>query len=163
MAIRDIIITDPNTGEETRMVDGPVYDLEELIEVIRRGARELRDQDKAIAAVGGWFTKHQLLRLCVEAVHLVGITDCIWCGDDAWGDLGEDYYVRDELWERYGPKRGFLCVGCLEKIMGRQLVPDDFVGYICGLCDIHGLADAPKCPHMSDRLRDRLTTSTSSL
>jgi hypothetical protein len=157
MAIRDIVITDPDTGEEVRLVDDPVYDLEELIDVLRGCAKDLREEDEAIAAVGGWFTKIQLTRLCVDAVHLVGITDCVWCGEDAWGDLGEDYYVHDELWERYGPKRGILCVGCLEKIMGRQLTPGDFVGYVCGVCNIQGLAEAPNCPHISDRLLNRIT------
>jgi hypothetical protein len=48
------------------------------------------------------------MRLCTEAItDLLGCTDCLWCGVDAF-DLGEDYIVHDEIWERYGPARGVL-------------------------------------------------------
>jgi hypothetical protein len=34
--------------------------------------------------------------------------------------------VRDELWEEHGAGDGMLCIGCLEKRVGRRLVGTDF-------------------------------------
>ena len=40
----------------------------------------------------------------------------------------EVYTVRDSVWKRAGmePWNGCLCVGCLEKRLGRRLKPKDF-------------------------------------
>jgi hypothetical protein len=41
----------------------------------------------------------------------------------------EWYMVRSEVWEaarRDKTEPHFLCIGCLESRIGRQLVPDDF-------------------------------------
>jgi hypothetical protein len=40
----------------------------------------------------------------------------------------EVYHVRDSVWKQSGmrPWQGCLCVGCLEKRIGRQLTPKDF-------------------------------------
>lgn len=40
----------------------------------------------------------------------------------------EVYHVKDAIWERAGmrPWNGCLCIGCLEKRIGRQLRPRDF-------------------------------------
>lgn len=40
----------------------------------------------------------------------------------------EAYHVRDSVWKQSGmrPWEGCLCVGCLEKRIGRQLTPKDF-------------------------------------
>jgi hypothetical protein len=40
--------------------------------------------------------------------------------------IHEYYSVTDELWSRYGPAVGMLCIGCLETRLGRRLVPADF-------------------------------------
>lgn len=106
---------------------------------------------------GEMLTKHELGLVFTDALDMTGSTDCVWCGVDAW-DLGEDFYVHDALWARYGPARGMLCVGCLERIMGRRLTLDDLRGYGCVECQGGGMPIAEireKCPHMSDRLRDR--------
>src|SRR5262249_1284217 len=44
---------------------------------------------------------------------------------DAWSEL---YMVRPKVWERAGMVDfgGCLCIGCLEKRLGRQLMPRDF-------------------------------------
>jgi hypothetical protein len=43
-------------------------------------------------------------------------------------DRAEMYTVRDAVWARAGmqPTGGCLCVGCLEKRIGRRLKPKDF-------------------------------------
>lgn len=50
---------------------------------------------------------------------------CLDCGVDT-DEIGEDYMVFDELWEAGGGGEGRLCVGCLEKRLGRELGPGDF-------------------------------------
>jgi hypothetical protein len=56
-------------------------------------------------------------------------------GKDDWevpfeiNDLSEVYTVRPAVWERAGmePMGGCLCIGCLEKRLGRRLRPKDFL------------------------------------
>ena len=45
----------------------------------------------------------------------------------SWDD--EVYTVRDAVWKRAGmqPWGGCLCIGCIEKRLGRRLKPKDFV------------------------------------
>jgi hypothetical protein len=38
----------------------------------------------------------------------------------------EWYMVRDEIWTEAGLGKGILCIGCLEKRLGRELGPGDF-------------------------------------
>jgi hypothetical protein len=112
----------------------------------------------ALDQYGEMLTKSELGHVCVDTIDMTGSGDCAWCGVGAW-ELGEDFYVHDALWERYGPARGVLCIGCLERIMGRRLTLDDFTGYCCVVCSSNGVPREEwreKCPHMSDRLRDRL-------
>lgn len=52
---------------------------------------------------------------------------CIDCGVDTL--VGQEYYmVIDALWRaaRMKPNGGMLCVGCLEKRIGRKLEHGDF-------------------------------------
>jgi hypothetical protein len=59
----------------------------------------------------------------------------------------EVYIVRDEIWKAAGiePYGGCLCIGCLEKRIGRKLKPKDFPK--------HPFND-PRLP-CTKRLRDR--------
>ena len=66
---------------------------------------------------------------------------CSDCGVDC-AEIRESYMVQDELWP---PDASVLCVGCLEKRLGRRLGPDDFRAS-------GGWRDSS----MSERLRDRL-------
>lgn len=74
------------------------------------------------------------LKTCVpfdEVYHLCHICwlerqNCLDCG---WNTraLNEYYRVHDELWQRVVPdKCGMLCIGCLEKRVGRPLTREDF-------------------------------------
>jgi hypothetical protein len=52
-------------------------------------------------------------------------------GKDLFYEVGtssEMYMVKDHVWNKAGmpPMGGCLCVGCLEKRIGRKLVPKDF-------------------------------------
>ena len=64
--------------------------------------------------------------LLLDDVH------CRDCGIDTVR-AGETYMVRDELWPTGrsdgspGPMDGTLCIACLERRLGRALVPGDFV------------------------------------
>jgi hypothetical protein len=46
----------------------------------------------------------------------------------AVGHRSEIYMVRDRVWEKAGmePFGGCLCIGCLERRLGRKLKPKDF-------------------------------------
>lgn len=47
---------------------------------------------------------------------------------EAYGDEHEYYNVHDDIWAQsgLGPNDGMLCIGCLEKRIGRELKSDDF-------------------------------------
>jgi hypothetical protein len=80
--------------------------------------------------------------------------DCRDCGVDTVPFDGpcEYYNLHNDLWEAIGMKRngGMLCIGCVERRLGRLLNRADFTGAPVNSLD-------PKWHH-SDRLIDRLTT-----
>lgn len=54
--------------------------------------------------------------------------NCADCGVAAW-EIGEDFYVNDELWYSIMPKskqERIICIGCFEKRLKRKLVKKDF-------------------------------------
>jgi hypothetical protein len=59
----------------------------------------------------------------------------------------EVYTVRDAVWRKagMGDFDGCLCIGCLEKRIGRRLKPKDFIDHVF---------NSPGLP-CTDRLRDR--------
>ena len=61
-------------------------------------------------------------------------------------DQLEVYHLRDAVWKAAGmaPFAGFLCVGCLEKRLGRQLGPKDFD-------TSHDFNRAPGTPRLMER------------
>ena len=38
----------------------------------------------------------------------------------------EMYMVYHRVWQAAGMGKGFLCIGCLERRLGRRVVPEDF-------------------------------------
>ena len=52
---------------------------------------------------------------------------CVDCGKDT-SNSDEYYSVSDEVWDASGiaPHGGMLCLACLERRIGRLLVPEDF-------------------------------------
>jgi hypothetical protein len=72
-------------------------------------------------------------------------------------DQSEVYHLRDAVWKAAGmaPFGGCLCIGCLEKRLGRQLRPKDFD-------NSHDFNRAPGTPRLMERRtkkfkpRDRL-------
>jgi SEC-C motif len=68
---------------------------------------------------------------------------CADCGVDTFA-IGEWYCVSDQLWAAVGMEcEGFLCIGCLERRLGREMDSADFV-------------QAMLVDESSDRLQDRL-------
>lgn len=57
-------------------------------------------------------------------------TPCNDCGRDTlpFDRRSEWYVVSDTVWQEAGmkPAGGYLCIGCLEARLGRQLTPEDF-------------------------------------
>lgn len=78
---------------------------------------------------------------------------CLDCGTDT--NPTEYYMVRDRIWEQAGmvAKRRYddhvyLCIGCLERRLGRELLPEDFTG-----APVNWLL----LESASDRLRSRIS------
>lgn len=67
---------------------------------------------------------------------------------DCGSDYDEHYMVHKNIWKAHGVGRGMLCVGCLEKRMGRQLCRQDFIDAPINMVD---------SKRQSLRLQDRLT------
>ncbi len=65
-------------------------------------------------------------------------------------DRCEVYTVRDHVWAKAGiePLGGCLCVGCIERRLGRQLRPKDFQRD-------HPLNEVPGTPRLMQRRGDR--------
>jgi hypothetical protein len=66
---------------------------------------------------------------------------------DCGCDYDESYMVHERIWKAHGVGEGHLCVGCLEKRIGRQLRRQDFTNAPINEIDAQ----------MSLRLRDRLS------
>lgn len=99
------------------MADHGYYLYEEFLRALEIG----REPDNKMA-----YTSLELLQLTVDAVTLLSANwYCFSCGKNTFA-LGEDYYVHDDLWYKYGVE-GVLCIGCLETRMGRKLTPEDFL------------------------------------
>ena len=72
---------------------------------------------------------------------------CLDCKVDT-GKIGEHYFVNLDLWMKaVNSKTGMLCIGCLEKRIGRKLTPMDFP-------DVH--INRPSTSGMSPRLLSRI-------
>jgi hypothetical protein len=69
-----------------------------------------------------------------ELEDAAGALGALWKANQAGikqtiGDDAEVYMVRDAVWKKTGLEGygGCLCIGCLEKRIGRRLKPKDFV------------------------------------
>jgi hypothetical protein len=95
-------------------------------------------------------------------------TTCDDCGIETIDD--EYYMVTDEVWKLASGKDGraprILCIGCLEKRIGRMLTKADFsdapindpdrtVMVVTTYESADSVESVARC-HQSDRLRDRL-------
>jgi hypothetical protein len=70
--------------------------------------------------------------------------------EDTYDANTEVYIVREAIWKRAGmePWGGCLCVGCLEKRLGRRLKSKDFLGD-------HALLKLPGTPRLLSRQKRR--------
>lgn len=73
---------------------------------------------------------------------------CAGCGEDT-SLMKEHYFLNTELWLQVnnGQERGMLCIGCVEKRLGRKLNTFDFPS-------VH--INNPKLNSMSTRLHNRI-------
>lgn len=104
--------------------------------------------DQLLFSADGWepehLTRENWLHIAVEAAMSLGIGDCVLCGVNTY-QIGEYYMVRKRLWDKYGAGDEMLCVGCLERQMGRKLKAADFIR-----CEVNTAMG------QSMRLQDRL-------
>jgi hypothetical protein len=104
---------------------------------IRAGSQAEADR-KALAAENRWACEvgYQALPLgfpppwqeheSIDREPEISMTcRCVDCGEEK---DGEYYTVAEEVWAASGlaPNGGMLCLACLERRIGRQLVPEDF-------------------------------------
>ena len=91
----------------------------EAIELLRLHIENLRQRyDVRVAEAVDVITARFLLH---STDHKPPI--CGHCG----GDVTDDYMLCDDLWLKVWPKRrGFLHLICVESLLGRRLVKDDF-------------------------------------
>lgn len=72
---------------------------------------------------------------------------CLDCRVDT-GKIGEHYFVNTALWLSVTKSKiGMLCIGCLEKRLGRRLNPGDFPDVY-----INKLTNGAKSMRLVDRL-----------
>jgi len=54
------------------------------------------------------------------------IKPCLDC-EVSTASIGEHFYLKNEIWFKvHNNERGFLCISCIEKRLGRKLGPSDF-------------------------------------
>lgn len=65
--------------------------------------------------------------MSADCPHCCGLKEnqCVDCAVDTW-EIAEYYMVTDDVWRWYGAGPGMLCIGCLERRMGRSLTAADF-------------------------------------
>lgn len=148
-AIREVLRSDP------RMPKLSIMEWELLFADFTRNDRANIDSlfeaaEDASADVSG--SEEQSARISMR---------CDDCGEDT-DKINEYYMVKDEIWEKAGASEwpewvkelkedpDLLCIGCLEKRIGRQLTKQDFAE-----CPVNELAGP--FPNKSERLRNRLT------
>jgi len=86
-----------------------------------------------------------------ELTALQWFDQCHDCGERAWIKLHEDYFVPDNIWHQactaepvMKDDRGILCIGCIERRLGRRLTDADL--------------SVPSLIEASARLMDRMQT-----
>ncbi|UJP64885.1 hypothetical protein [Mongoliitalea daihaiensis] len=52
---------------------------------------------------------------------------CYDCGIDTKKGKTNFFTVTDELWEKHGVGKGFLCLSCFQKRLGRDFKKEDFL------------------------------------
>jgi hypothetical protein len=77
---------------------------------------------------------------------------CTDCGVDTQ-EIGEYYMVTDSCWKKAGDVDGMLCVGCIEKRLGRRLTARNFTS-----CPLNW-SNAIVPYHCSERLCSRMHSS----
>jgi hypothetical protein len=129
----------------------------EIMEVIDKHQLDIREALEALSLVRGDF-EAQLLD-CYEKKNPPPFP-CKDCGVNTMPATNEQggtpkgchecYMVHDELWAKAGMEEDeMLCVGCLEKRLGRELIAGDFTDAII---------NDPDFPLHTPRLRFRLTS-----
>ena len=73
-----------------------------------------------------WERRGDLLTTFGQVLEAADRRLCAGCSIDTM-EIGEYYMVRDDVWREAMPTgRGYLCIGCLEALLGRDLRPADF-------------------------------------
>lgn len=106
-----------------------------------------REHDHAVAHAVGAVV---MCELCEDDLDWVfHCADCgMWTSSVTRKGVGGEYYmVQHRHWDTFGADRRMLCIGCLEKRMGRELVPADFLD-----CSLNKIEYQPKSLRLMRRL-----------
>jgi|SRR6516162_9561785 hypothetical protein len=118
------------------------HNLDELIENI------IWTNEKCSDFMENEYDKDDMLELVKQAVEATYMFDCNDCGISTFNEY---YLVLENIWDNYGCGDGMLCIGCLEKRIGRKLRTTDFVQ-----CHMNTIGYGGGKSH---RLVDRLTSN----
>jgi hypothetical protein len=148
-------------GEQHRVVGPALFTVDEFIDELLDAAREVHTEENVFFDDEGEplqdfsdvdtfdlkLTKTQFLTAAARAAELVDRFCCLLCGVDTL-EIGEMYCIHNDLWMSCVRGKGMLCIGCLERVLGRQLTPADFADFPINTLDYDD--------NKSERLRDRL-------
>ena len=89
---------------------------------------------------------HHGFRTAIARINSAMAVLCLDCDEDVI-EMGEMFMVRDDVWLEANPdSNGMLCVGCIEKRLGRRLETGDFTD-----------VEINRTGHRSHRLRTRMS------
>lgn len=125
----------------------PISDFTEMLEYVVANRIEEGDLNSKN------LTLKELLSVVDESIERFVSMLCMDCGEDT---TSEYYMVHDEVWKqatRSHETHGMLCIGCLERRIGRSLHKEDFPKNIA----VNKVVLIPGNPNVSMRLRNRMT------
>lgn len=98
------------------------YPIESIVESIHKAIDNEIDKGNLDSKN---LTVKEIRHILPKALDLFQGSLCIDCGMET---IPEEYYMlHDEVWGEANPKKeGMLCIGCVERRLGRSLNKDDF-------------------------------------
>ena len=114
---------------ETQKTDEPIGFLEELVDEIGGLILYIQEEEEDFE------------------INILPCSDCEV--DTGFTGIDEYYMVHHDLWVQVNGGEGFLCIGCLEERLGRELNANDFPAF--------PINDLTQHTERSARLVDRLS------
>lgn len=140
-------ITELQTSDKPRL-GNKRYPLSEFIRILEESVEDSINSGNIDSKN---LTLKEILTLVDKSIDTFVSFLCMDCGEDT---MDEYYMVHKEIWEvstHKEERQGILCIGCLEKRLGRSLNKNDFPS------DVPlNIANLSPGYRSSDRLRNRM-------